>query len=128
MPGPKVMLMNEQAGSGGDYMPWLFRRAGLGPLIGKRTWGGLVGIGGYPALMDGGTVTAPHFAFYTPEGKFAIENEGVAPDIEVDLEPKAWREGKDTQLDRAIAEVMAGLRQNPPTTVPRPVYPRYSNR
>jgi len=76
--------------------------------------------------MDGGSVTAPHFAFYSPEGKFGIENEGVAPDIEVDLEPKAWREGKDTQLDKAIAEVMAALAKNPPVKVKRPPYPVYN--
>jgi tricorn protease len=125
MPGPKVMMINEHAGSGGDYMPWLFRRFGIGPLVGKRTWGGLVGIGGYPGLMDGGSVTAPHFAFYTPEGSFAIENEGVAPDIEVDLDPKAWREGRDTQLEIAVGVVMEGLKKNPPAKVGRPEYPRY---
>ncbi len=125
MTGPKAMLINEHAGSGGDYMPWLFKCAGLGPLIGKRTWGGLVGIGGYPTLMDGGTITAPHFAFYTPEGRFAIENEGVAPDLEVDLDPKAWREGRDTQLERGIKEVMEALAKNPPVKVKRPAYPRY---
>ncbi|MDR2697022.1 MAG: PDZ domain-containing protein [Holophagales bacterium] len=125
MPGPKVMMINEHAGSGGDYMPWLFRRAGLGLLIGKRTWGGLVGIGGYPNLMDGGSVTAPHFAFYTPEGQFDIENKGVAPDIEVELDPKAWREGRDTQLERAISVVMEELGKNPPVKVKRPAYPRY---
>jgi tricorn protease len=122
MPGPKVMMINEHAGSGGDYMPWMFKRAGLGPLIGKRTWGGLVGIGGYPTLMDGGSVTAPHFAFYTPEGKFAIENEGVAPDIEIDMDPKAWREGRDTQLEKAISVVQEELKKNPPTKVKRPEY------
>jgi len=125
MQGPKVMMINEHAGSGGDYMPWLFRRFGIGPLIGKRTWGGLVGIGGYPDLMDGGSVTAPHFAFYTPEGQFAVENEGVAPDIEVDLDPKAWREGRDTQLEKAIGVVVEKLRENPPTKVKRPEYPKY---
>jgi len=123
--GPKTMLINEHAGSGGDYMPWLFKRAGLGPLIGKRTWGGLVGIGGYPTLMDGGTITAPHFAFYTPEGKFGIENEGVAPDLEVDLDPKAWREGRDTQLERGVKEVMDALQKQPSTQVKRPPYPNY---
>jgi tricorn protease len=125
MAGPKVMLINEHAGSGGDYMPWLFRRAGLGPLIGKRTWGGLVGIGGYPNLMDGGSVTAPHFRFYTPEGKLAIENEGVAPDIEVDLDPKAWCEGRDPQLERGVQEAMEALRKHPPVPVKRPAYPNY---
>jgi tricorn protease len=119
------MMINEHAGSGGDYMPWLFRRFGIGPLVGKRTWGGLVGIGGYPGLMDGGSITAPHFAFYTPEGRFAIENEGVTPDIEVDLDPKAWREGRDTQLERAIGVVMEDLKKNPPVKIERPEYPRY---
>ncbi|MCL1893455.1 MAG: PDZ domain-containing protein [Holophagaceae bacterium] len=125
MPGPKAMLINENAGSGGDYMPWLFKRYGLGPLVGKRTWGGLVGIGGYPTLMDGGSVTAPHFAFYSPEGRFGIENEGVAPDVEVDLDPKAWRQGVDSQLEKAISLVMEELRKNPPVEVKRPPYPRY---
>lgn len=125
MPGPKAMLINEDAGSGGDYLPWLFRREKLGPLVGTRTWGGLVGIGGYPALMDGGTVTAPHFAFFTPEGQFDVENKGVAPDVEVDLDPKAWREGRDAQLERAVALVMEALKAHPPVPVPKPVYPNY---
>ncbi|MBL8189771.1 MAG: PDZ domain-containing protein, partial [Acidobacteria bacterium] len=125
MPGPKAMLMNEYSGSGGDYLPYLFRRYGLGPLIGKRTWGGLVGIGGYPSLMDGGSVTAPNFAFYTPEGKWDIENRGVAPDIEIDLDPKAWREGRDVQLEKAVNWVMEELKKNPPKPVQRPPYPDY---
>ncbi len=87
--GPKVMIANEHAGSGGDYLPWAFRRAKLGPVVGKRTWGGLVGIGGYPTLLDGGQVTAPHFAFWTPEGSWEVENRGVAPDYEVEFDPKA---------------------------------------
>ena len=128
MPGPKAMLVNESSGSGGDYMPWLFKRAGLGPLIGKRTWGGLVGIGGYPQLMDGGGITAPHFAFYTPEGTFGIENEGVAPDLEVDLDPKAWREGRDTQLERGVKAVLEALAKHPPAQVRRPPYPNYHKR
>ncbi|OYT73550.1 MAG: protease [Chloracidobacterium sp. CP2_5A] len=126
LPGPKVMIVNEYAGSGGDLMPWMFRQLGIGPLVGKRTWGGLVGIGGYPALMDGGTVTAPHFAFYSPEGKWEIENRGVAPDIEVDLDPQAWRGGRDTQLERAVAVVLEALTKNPPPAKPkRPEYPNY---
>ncbi len=126
MAGPKVMLVNEYAGSGGDLMPWMFRRLKIGPLIGKRTWGGLVGIGGYPALMDGGTVTAPHFAFYSPEGKWEIENHGVDPDQEVDLDPKAWREGRDTQLEAGVKSVMDQLTKNPPPAPPkRPAYPNY---
>lgn len=127
MPGPKTMLVNEYSGSGGDYMPYMFRRAQVGPLIGKRTWGGLVGIGGYPTLIDGGSVTAPHFAFYSPEGKWEIENHGVAPDIEVELDPKAWREGRDAQLDRAVNWLMEELKKNPPKPTQRPAYPDYHN-
>ncbi|HZY90245.1 MAG TPA: PDZ domain-containing protein, partial [Gemmataceae bacterium] len=107
--GPKVMLINEQAGSGGDYLPWAFKRAKLGPLVGKRTWGGLVGIGGYPPLVDGGSVTAPHFAFYTPEGRWEVEGRGVPPDYEVEFDPKAWREGHDPQLEKAVALVLEAL-------------------
>jgi len=88
--GPKAMLINEYAGSGGDALPWMFRRLGTGPLIGTRTWGGLIGIGGYPTLMDGGTITAPRFAIFNPEtGEFDVENKGVAPDFEVELDPAA---------------------------------------
>lgn len=125
MPGPKVMLVNEFAGSGGDYLPWLFRREKIGPLIGKRTWGGLVGIGGYPGLVDGGTVTAPHFAFYSPEGKWEIENYGVAPDIEIEMDPKAWRAGRDPQLEKAVEVLLATLAKNPIKQTPRPAYPNY---
>jgi tricorn protease len=127
MPGPKAMLINEYSGSGGDYLPYMFRRAQVGPLIGKRTWGGLVGIGGYPTLIDGGSVTAPHFAFYTPEGKWEIENHGVAPDIEIELDPKAWREGRDIQLEKAVSWLMEELKKNPPKPVQRPPYPNYHN-
>ena len=127
MPGPKAMIVNEYAGSGGDLMPWMFRRAKIGPLVGKRTWGGLVGIGGYPQLIDGGSVTAPHFAFYSPEGKWEIENYGVAPDIEVEMDPKAWRAGRDPQLERAVEVVMEALKKNPPQKTKRPDYPNYHN-
>lgn len=125
MPGPKAMLANEYSGSGGDYLPYLFRRYGIGPIIGKRTWGGLVGIGGYPTLIDGGSVTAPHFAFYTPEGKWDIENRGVAPDVEIDLDPKAWREGHDVQLEKAVNYLLDELKKNPPKEYKRPPYPDY---
>jgi tricorn protease len=125
LPGPKAMIVNEYAGSGGDYMPWMFRRTGIGPLVGKRTWGGLVGIGGYPQLIDGGSVTAPHFAFYTPEGQWEVENHGVAPDIEVEMDPKAWREGRDPQLEKAVEVVLKALNQNPPKQPHRPAYPNY---
>jgi tricorn protease len=125
LPGPKAMLINEYSGSGGDYLPYMFRRAEVGPLIGKRTWGGLVGIGGYPDLIDGGSVTAPHFAFYTPEGKWDIENHGVTPDIEIDLDPKAWRAGHDLQLERAVEWLLQDLKKNPPKEHQRPSYPNY---
>jgi tricorn protease len=121
--GPKVMLINEQAGSGGDYLPWAFKRAKLGPLVGKRTWGGLVGIGGYPPLIDGGAVTAPHFAFYTPEGQWEVEGQGVPPDYEVELDPKAWREGHDPQLEKAVALVLEALEKYTPPRPRRPAYP-----
>ena len=119
------MMVNEYAGSGGDMLPWLFRRAKLGTLIGKRTWGGLVGIGGYPPLMDGGMVTAPHFGFWNPDGKWDVENYGTPPDIEVDLDPKAWREGRDSQLEKAIAVVQGDLQKNPPPVHKKPPYPVY---
>ncbi|MEW6126284.1 MAG: PDZ domain-containing protein [Acidobacteriota bacterium] len=128
IPGPKVMIVNEYAGSGGDLMPWMFRRMKIGPLIGKRTWGGLVGIGGYPALVDGGSVTAPHFAFYNPESQWEVENHGVAPDIEVEMDPRAWREGKDPQLEKAVEVAMAALKRNPVVRPKRPAYPNYHNK
>ena len=128
MPGPKVMIVNEYAGSGGDYLPYMFRRHQIGPLIGKRTWGGLVGIGGTPQLMDGGSVTAPNFAFYTPEGKWDIENQGVAPDIEVEMDPAAWRAGHDPQLEKAVAVLLEELKKHPrPAQTKRPPYPNYHN-
>jgi tricorn protease len=123
--GPKVMIINEFAGSGGDYLPWAFRRAKLGPIVGKRTWGGLVGIGGYPTLIDGGVVTAPHFAFWTPEGQWEVENRGVPPDVEVELDPKLTRAGRDPQLEKAVQIVLEALEKNPPTRMKRPAYPDY---
>ncbi len=123
--GPKAMIINEYAGSGGDAMPWYFRKAGIGPLVGMRTWGGLVGIYGYPTLIDGGGVTAPRVAFYNLEGDWDVENKGVAPDIEVDLDPKLWREGHDPQLEKAIQVVMDSLKKNPLPKYKRPAYPNY---
>ena len=123
--GPKAMIINEMAGSGGDYMPYAFRQAGIGPLVGKRTWGGLVGIGGYPTLIDGGGVTAPHMAIWFPNGEWEVENRGVAPDIEVEQDPKAVREGRDPQLKKAVAVVMEALKTNPTPSPKRPPYPNY---
>jgi tricorn protease len=123
--GPKAMIINEYAGSGGDMMPWMFRKTGIGKLVGERTWGGLVGIFGFPALMDGGRVTAPNLAFYNTEGEWDVENRGVAPDIEVDYDPQAVRAGRDTQLEKAVETVLAELDKNPPRTYKKPAYPNY---
>jgi tricorn protease len=125
IPGPKVMLINEQAGSGGDYLPYTFRQSGLGPLVGKRTWGGLVGIGGYPPLVDGGGVTAPRWGIWFPNGRWDVENRGVAPDVEVEFDPKVARQGKDPQLEKALEIVMAELKKNPIKHPVRPPFPNY---
>jgi tricorn protease len=123
--GPKVMIINEMSGSGGDALPWYFRKAGIGPLIGKKTWGGLVGIGGYPELIDGGRVTAPRAALYGLKGAWEVENTGISPDVEVDLEPAAWRQGKDAQLEKAIEVVTQQLKEHPLPEIQRPKYPNY---
>ncbi len=124
--GPKVMLINEHAGSGGDALPWMFKRLGTGPLIGTRTWGGLIGIGGYTTLIDGGEVTAPRWGLYNPDtGEFDVENKGVAPDIEVELDPAAWRKGRDPQLEKGVATVLDELKRHPPKEIKRPKYPVY---
>jgi len=120
--GPKVMLIDETAGSGGDYLPWMFRKFELGALIGKRTWGGLVGVLGYPQFIDGGSVTAPNVAFWNEDG-FRIENEGIAPDIEVEQLPKDVIAGHDPQLEKAIEVVLEELKNNPPVEPVRPEYP-----
>ena len=125
--GPKAMIINEYAGSGGDAMPWYFRKAGVGQLVGKRTWGGLVGIYDYPPLMDGGGVTAPRVAFWNPNGTWDVENKGVAPDVEVDMDPQAWRAGRDPQLEKAVEVVMEALKKNPPPKHQKPAYPNYHN-
>jgi tricorn protease len=123
--GPKVMLINEFAGSGGDAMPWYFKRAKVGPLIGKRTWGGLVGRAGAPTLMDGGFVSSPSSGVWSPDGEWIAENIGVIPDLEVELDPKLVREGKDPQLEKAIETVMDELAKNPLPKPKRPAYPNY---
>ena len=120
--GPKVMITDETAGSGGDYLPWMFRKFKLGTIVGKRTWGGLVGVLGYPEFIDGGVVTAPNVAFYSENG-FRIENEGVAPDIEVEQWPELVIKGHDPQLEKAIEIALKGLEENPPKIMVRPAYP-----
>jgi tricorn protease len=119
------MLINQNAGSGGDALPWLFRQAKLGPLVGTRTWGGLVGIGGYPVLLDGGTVTAPRTALYGLHGEFEVENIGVAPDVMVEDDPKAVADGHDPQLERALQIVLDELKKDPPQQFATPPYPNY---
>jgi tricorn protease len=121
--GPKVMLINELAGSGGDAMPWFFKKLNVGPLVGKRTWGGLVRASGIPTLMDGGSIRAPNGAVYGLQGEWEVENAGVAPDIEVEFDPAAWRAGRDPQLEKAVEYLMDELRKNPPKEYRRPAYP-----
>ena len=123
--GPKVMLINQNSGSGGDAMPWYFRKAGIGKLIGTRTWGGLVGIGGFPSLLDGGGVTAPRYAIYGLHGDWEVENHGILPDITVDLLPKDVAAGQDQQLETGVQTVLDELKANPITPIPVPPYPNY---
>ncbi len=123
--GPKAMIVNEFAGSGGDALPWMFRRRRIGPIIGKRTWGGLVGIFGFPRLVDGGSVTAPNLAFWSPAGEWDVENHGVPPDIEVEYDPAAVRAGHDPQLEKAVEVLMESLKKNPLPVSRRPAYPNY---
>ena len=120
--GPKVMLIDETAGSGGDLLPWMFRKLKLGTLVGRRTWGGLVGVLGFPVLMDGGNVTAPNLAIWDPQGGWVVENEGVPPDIEVEQTPADVIAGRDPQLDRAIDVALKQLAANPPPVYKRPPY------
>ena len=123
--GPKTMIVNEYAGSGGDLMPWLFRQAKVGTLVGKRTWGGLVGIYSYPVLIDGGSVTAPRVAFRNASGELDIENKGVAPDVEVDLDPKMWRQGRDIQLEKAVEVTLNEIKKNPSRQPTKGAFPNY---
>lgn len=122
--GPKVMLINPYAGSGGDLIPWFFHHLNVGTLIGERTWGGEVGITGYPPLIDGGMVTAPSLAFFTTQGKWGIENIGVPPDIEVSMDPAAWRQGRDPQLEKGVQVVLEQLKAHP---LPKPTVPPFPN-
>ena len=121
--GPKVMVINHFAGSGGDYMPYIFRQEHVGQLVGTRTWGGLVGIGRYPSLMDGSHVTAPSSAIYFPNGKWDVEDHGVAPDVRVTMNPELWRQGKDPQLEAAVAIALRELKGHTFQPLPHPAYP-----
>jgi tricorn protease len=121
--GPRVMVINEESGSGGDALPWLFRKEQLGALVGTRTWGGLVGIGGYPTLIDGGRITAPRWAIYGTAGQWEVENEGIPPDIEVVQDPEMVRQGHDPQLERAVSVALDALQRQKPMHFMRPAYP-----
>ncbi|MGD0680909.1 MAG: PDZ domain-containing protein [Terracidiphilus sp.] len=123
--GPKVMLINQNSGSGGDAMPWYFRKAGIGKLVGTRTWGGLVGIGGFPQLIDGGSVTAPRYAIYGLNGEWEVENHGVAPDVMVEDLPKDVAAGHDRQLETGVQMVLDELKAHPVPAIPVPPYPNY---
>ena len=123
--GPKAMIVNEFAGSGGDALPWYFRKLKIGPIVGHQTWGVLVGIGGYPELLDGGGVTSPRWAIYGLDGQWEVENHGIKPDYEVELEPKAFAEGHDLQLERAVQLVLEQMEKNPMPKYKRPEYPNY---
>jgi tricorn protease len=120
--GPKVMLIDENAGSGGDMLPWMFHKFGVGTIIGKRTWGGLVGILGYPVLMDGGMITAPNVGIWTKDG-FVVENVGVSPDIEVEQTPAEVIKGHDPQLEKAIQVALQQLSEHPVQEPVRPPFP-----
>ena len=124
--GPKVMIINEMAGSGGDLMPYMFKRRKIGPLIGKRTWGGLVHTADTPTFIDGGSMIAPRGGFFTRDGRWAVENEGVAPDIDIENWPKEVIAGRDPQLERAVQEAMRLLKERPvdrsPKEPPPPVW------
>lgn len=121
--GPKVMLINERAGSGGDLLPYMFKMKNIGPLIGTRTWGGLVGTWDTPRFIDGGRMVAPRGGFYDVNGEWAVEGEGVAPDIEVIQHPKETSKGNDPQLERAVQEAMKLLKGNEFELKPEPKAP-----
>jgi tricorn protease len=121
--GPKVLLINELSGSGGDFFPWVFRQQKAGLLIGSRTWGGLVKSSVHYALVDGGAVTAPDNGVFDPiKNQWIAENEGVAPDIEVLLDAKSLSQGRDPQLERAIKETLKLIEQEGTTIIKVPAF------
>jgi tricorn protease len=121
--GPKAMLINGLASSGGDALPYYFRKLGLGTLIGTRTWGGLIGISGNPGLADGGSIIPATFRFLDTDGNWAVEDEGVAPDIEIIDRPEAIAAGRDPSLEKAVEVLLEELRQNPPRSIRTPPAP-----
>ena len=123
--GPKTMIINEMSGSGGDALPWMFKQDKIGPLVGTRTWGGLVGIYGYPSLIDGGFVTSPRVAIYGLHGQWEVENHGIAPDIEVENDPASVAAGHDPQLEKAVQVTLEELKKHPVVIPDHPPYPNY---
>jgi tricorn protease len=123
--GPKAMIVNEHAGSGGDALPWYFRKMKIGPTIGKRTWGGLVASQALPQLMDGGFVTSPDAAIYGLNGEWEVENVGTPADIEVEFDPAMWRQGRDPQLEKTVEWLLEEIRKNPPPQYKLPAFPNY---
>ncbi len=121
--GPKVLIINEMAGSGGDMLPFMFKQMNIGPLVGTKTWGGLVGIWDTPSLMDGGYITAPRGGFFNLNGEWDVEGKGIAPDIEVEMTPKEVIEGHDPQLEKAVEEAMRLLKANPVKLLAEPAPP-----
>ena len=121
--GPMVCLINQYSASDGDIFPYFFRKYGLGPLIGRRTWGGVVGIRGYSPLVDGGYITRPEFATFSVESKWIMENKGVSPDIEVDNLPEEVIAGRDPQLEKAVEVIMQKLAEKPTRMPERPEPP-----
>jgi tricorn protease len=121
--GHLVAVLDQNSASDGDIFPWQFRNAGLGPLIGKKSWGGVVGITSHGPLIDGGSVNVPEFGFADVNGNWVIEGEGVEPDIEVENDPASVIAGRDPQLERAIDEVMARIKADPPGFPARPEDP-----
>ena len=118
-----VMITDRHAGSGGDELPMEFRELGLGPIVGTRTWGGLVGVSMFIPLVDGGQLTAPDYRIYTPDGQWIVENRGVQPDVEVWLDPARMAAGHDDQLEKAVQLVMEAIQKDPrpwPTHPPVP--------
>jgi tricorn protease len=123
-PGPKVCLINNMSSSGGDAFPYYFRKRKLGPLIGTRTWGGLIGLSGSPSLLDGGEISAPAFRFLSTEGTWEVEGVGVAPDIEVIDRPDEIAKGHDPSLEKGVEVLLEELRKNPPVKVKVPPAPK----
>ena len=121
--GPMVAILNENSASDGDIFPAMFRDAKLGPLVGRRSWGGVVGITNRGPLIDGGTVNVPEFGFASPKGEWIIEGYGVDPDIDVENDPRSVLAGKDPQLERAVAEVLKALQTRAVKLPPRPAGP-----